>query len=170
MSNIITVLQQGKNMLLKEQMLGDHSVSLWQFKWPMKGCTNRLEASRQTSLLSTHTVLTTLFGRPRETRNCWGPGNEPSVDSQQPAVGQAQEPAEALGGWGEPEPHSPTQLLTAYITVWYFVPVVRSCFFFPWRVLQIRKIDTLHLHQNRELGFPHNRDTTQRTVHWLLTK
>lgn len=77
----------------------------------------------------------TLFERPRETHSCWGRG-----DSQQPAVGQAQEPAKALAERGEPGPRGLTQLLIANSTGRCFVPVESGAgFFFLWRALQIRR-------------------------------
>lgn len=66
-SNITTALQQGKNTLLQEQMLGDHSVSLWQFKWP----TERLykqdgKCPVNISVINAHRVLHTVGAAKRD--------------------------------------------------------------------------------------------------------
>lgn len=108
-----------------------------------------------------HIVFCTLFERPRETCNCWGRGDEPSADFQQPAVGQAQEPSEALGEQGEPELHSLTPLLVANITVQYFLPVESGavCSFLGEPSRSEGRSYTVHLHQKRgEIGFSHKRD------------
>lgn len=65
-SNITTALQQGKNMFLKVQMLGDHSVSLWPFKWPTERLYNQDASSpANISVTNAHHVLRAVWAAKR---------------------------------------------------------------------------------------------------------
>lgn len=60
-------------MLLKEQMLDDHSVSLWQLKWPIERLYEQTgNYLANISVINALCILHT--ERPRETCNCWGWG------------------------------------------------------------------------------------------------
>lgn len=116
-------------------------ITVWAFgnlNDQQKGCTNRLEATQQTFLLSMHTVICTLFERPRHAIAgdegrviCWFPAASCGAGTR-----TSQGAGRARRAWT-------TEFDIAACGKYHSVILracrVRSCFFFPWRPLRIRR-------------------------------